>query len=114
MFVNVLNLKDPKGNKNSLTDGVISELARNIASQKLSPIALEHLGFDFDDIEDLKVRYRSDTWEYNAHILTNWRDRNINNNITVSFMLLQRIFGTRSKTLKDQGYARFAEFWVIE
>ena len=41
------------------------------------------LGFKFAYIQSLKDRYRGNTWEFNVNILTEWRNRKLDNNIQV-------------------------------
>ena len=61
--------------EDTLPNRVVSKLARSIAAQKMNQIAMEHLDFDFEQLETLEAVCRADMWKYNVRILTEWKNR---------------------------------------
>ena len=69
-----------RARKMALTDKDVSKFARNIAAQKMSCIAAEHLGFSFEYLDNLEASCRSNMWKHNAQILRDWKNRKPENN----------------------------------
>ena len=70
-----IHLQTSDRNKDTLPNRVVSKLARSIAAQKMNQIAMEHLDFDFEQLETLEAVCRADMWKYNVRILTEWKNR---------------------------------------
>ena len=90
--MNLVNIfQGSRGNKNSLKDSIISQLAGEIATQKMTQIAAEFLDFTFDQLESMEGSCRGDMWKYNVKILATWRNLTLNNNREVSTFLQERL-----------------------
>ena len=52
-----------------LSEKELSELARTISNQSMTTIAIEHLQYKYDDLDNLSASWRNNVWMINFQIL---------------------------------------------